>query len=60
MDTTLYHPGQPVPRSGLYVVIDPQGNRTQFTEPLVYGEPFPPRVGHGYTYLLSVPANHSY
>lgn len=60
MNNQLYHPGERVPRSGLYVVIDPLGNVTQYTEPLVLGEPFPPRRGPGCTYILSVPANHTY
>lgn len=54
----FYHPGQIVPVSGLYLIIDPYGRSTGYEVTVVKGYPFPPAHAHGYRYMLFDPAKH--
>lgn len=47
-----YRPGQLVPVSGQYAVIDPLGRSTGYEVTAVKGEPFPPTNSAGYTFVL--------
>ncbi|MEH1777055.1 hypothetical protein [Nostoc sp.] len=55
----LYYPGQIVPRSGQYGVINPLGRDTGYEITAVKGERFPPySAGPGYGYRLNDPTRH--
>jgi hypothetical protein len=47
-----YVPGQLVPASGQYAIVDPYGRYTGYEITAVKGEPFPPSQYSGTTYVL--------
>ena len=53
----IYRPGQIVPRSGQYAVVNPQGYSIGREVTVVKGEPFPP-VPSGYGFKLVDPTKH--
>lgn len=50
--STIYHPGEIVPTSGIYAEVDRFFQRTRRNVTSVKGEPFPPTQGSGVGYVL--------
>ncbi|BBD59003.1 hypothetical protein NIES2109_17820 [Nostoc sp. HK-01] len=53
-----YRPGQLVPTSGQYAVIDPYGRNTGYEVTAVKGEHFPPTSSPGYSFRLADRTKH--
>lgn len=58
MTVILYEPGQKVPISGQYNIVDSNGNMTKYQVTCVLGEHFPPLKFKGYTFVLTDPTIH--
>lgn len=54
----MYRPGQPVPTSGIYNVVDMYGSYQGYQRTCVEGEPFPPLVYPAYGFTLHVATSH--
>lgn len=55
---TAWHPGETVPRSGQYDIINPDSVNTGYQITGVKGKQFPPQRYKGCTYRLSDPTTH--
>lgn len=52
LSSRRYRPGETVSISGQYAVVDSRNQLTRSEVTCVRGEPFPPTIGTGYTYML--------
>ena len=48
-----FKPGQPAPKSGQYEIIGPRGDKTGIERTVVKGEPFPPTLQKGQSYVMN-------
>ena len=54
----MYRPGNTVPTSGIYNVVDVYGSYLGYQRTCVKGEPFPPLTSSGYGFTLYLATYH--
>lgn len=59
MGSSIYRPGQRVPVSGIYNVVNAYGTYMGYQRTCVVGEPFPPVVYPAYGYVLAQQTVHT-
>ena len=59
MTKERFKPGVEAPRSGQYEIVGPRGGRTGVERTVVSGEPLPPTLEAGQSYILVDPTRTS-